>query len=190
MVPKGYSSVQPRGTDVFCPYWHEFKISIAGEIGLLDPQPFRSSLLHFRMLLNRRYSVARTTRVTRAEVSAVRWVASHFCGEGSRLATDQFVWIAEAMHGDSVLRYDDASVGSRFQTFRRRMRLLCVISDFLHDVDEKCVLQGYYAARSGNFLPTFRDTLSVTSYRAKNTKNTYLTDVSGKPISHILNCYE
>jgi len=28
---------------------------------------------------------------------------------------------------------------------------------------ENCALQGYYAASSGNFLPTFRDNLSVIS---------------------------
>jgi hypothetical protein len=32
-----------------------------------------------------------------------------------------------------------------------------------NEVDENCVLLGYYAASSGNFLPTFRDNLSVPS---------------------------
>ena len=38
-----------------------------------------------------------------------------------------------------------------------------VISGFLREVDEDCALLGCYAASSGNFLPTFRDNLSVPS---------------------------
>ena len=33
---------------------------------------------------------------------------------------------------------------------------------------ENCALLGYYAARSGNFLPTFRDNISVSSSGFKN----------------------
>ena len=33
----------------------------------------------------------------------------------------------------------------------------------LLDLDENCALLGYYATGSGHFLPTFRDTLTVTS---------------------------
>jgi hypothetical protein len=40
---------------------------------------------------------------------------------------------------------------------------LCVISGFLREVAENCALLGYYAVSSGNFLPTFRDNLSVPS---------------------------
>jgi hypothetical protein len=177
----------------------------------LHSQPFTNSHFHFRILLNRRHSVARTTRVTSAEVSGVRCVASHFCAEGSRLATDQFVWIAEAILWDSVPRYDVASVGNRFQTFRRRMRPLCVIAYFRRVVNENCALVGCYAARSGNFLQTLRDNPSVTFYKAKNPKNTYLptfrenlsvtfwsenpkkinfTDDSGQSISHVLKSQE
>jgi hypothetical protein len=43
-----------------------------------------------------------------------------------------------------------------------------VISGSRREVDEKCVLLGYYAASSGNSLPTFRDKVSVPSSRAKN----------------------
>ena len=39
--------------------------------------------------------------------------------------------------------------------------------------EENCALLGYYAASSGNFLPTFRDNLSVPSSRVKNQKNKY-----------------
>ena len=35
------------------------------------------------------------------------------------------------------------------------------ISVFRHDVDENCVLLYCYAASSSNFVPTFRDNLSV-----------------------------
>ena len=38
-------------------------------------------------------------------------------------------------------------------------KTLCVISGFFHEVAENCALLGYYAASSGNFLPTFRDNL-------------------------------
>jgi hypothetical protein len=46
--------------------------------------------------------------------------------------------------------------------------LLCVIPWFVREVDENCALLGYYAASSGNFLPTSRDNLSVPSSRFKN----------------------
>jgi len=40
--------------------------------------------------------------------------------------------------------------------------ILCVISlGFRREVDENFVFLGYYAANSGNFLPHFRDNLSV-----------------------------
>jgi hypothetical protein len=44
----------------------------------------------------------------------------------------------------------------------------CKISGFLCDVDEICALLGYYAASSGNPLPTFRNNVSVPSSRVKN----------------------
>jgi hypothetical protein len=34
---------------------------------------------------------------------------------------------------------------------------LCAISGFRRKADENCAVPGYYAASSGNFLPTFRD---------------------------------
>jgi len=37
-------------------------------------------------------------------------------------------------------------------------------------VDDNCALLGCYAVSSGNFLPTFRDNLSVLSSRTKNLK--------------------
>jgi hypothetical protein len=44
------------------------------------------------------------------------------------------------------------------------------ISGFHHEVDEICAALGYYAACSGNSLPTFRDNLSVPSSRVKKSK--------------------
>ena len=38
------------------------------------------------------------------------------------------------------------------------------------DGSENCALLGYYAASSGNYLPTFRDNLSVPSSRAEYPK--------------------
>ena len=38
-----------------------------------------------------------------------------------------------------------------------------VILGFRRDIDEICVLLGYYAASNGNPVPTFRDNVSVTS---------------------------
>jgi hypothetical protein len=45
---------------------------------------------------------------------------------------------------------------------------LCVISGFCREVDENCALLDYYAAGSGNFLPTFWDNLLVPSSRFMN----------------------
>ena len=45
-----------------------------------------------------------------------------------------------------------------------------VISSFHCKVDENCALLGYYAASSRNFLPTFRDNLSVPSSGVKKAR--------------------
>jgi hypothetical protein len=44
---------------------------------------------------------------------------------------------------------------------------ICAISGFFCDVEETCALLGNYAAESGNYVPTFRDNLSVPSSRVK-----------------------
>jgi hypothetical protein len=49
-------------------------------------------------------------------------------------------------------------------------KVIFKISGFRREVDENCVLLGYNAASSGNFLPTFRDNLSVPYSRIKNLK--------------------
>jgi hypothetical protein len=43
----------------------------------------------------------------------------------------------------------------------------CVTSGFSREADENCALLGYYAACSGNSLPTLRDKLSVPSSKVK-----------------------
>jgi hypothetical protein len=45
-----------------------------------------------------------------------------------------------------------------------------VISHLRRDVDEICLLLGYYAASCGNCLPTFRDNACVLSSRARKSK--------------------
>jgi hypothetical protein len=54
---------------------------------------------------------------------------------------------------------------------------VCVISGFRRDVDENCDLLGYYAPSSGNFIPTFRDNLSVPSSGVKNPKESLLSNM-------------
>jgi len=49
---------------------------------------------------------------------------------------------------------------------------LSVISDFRREVAENCALLGYCTARSGNFLPTFRDKLSAPSSGSRIQKKT------------------
>ena len=50
---------------------------------------------------------------------------------------------------------------------------LCVIAGFSRDVDEDFAVLGYYATSNGNFLPTFRDKLSVPYSRAKKVKQSH-----------------
>ena len=50
-------------------------------------------------------------------------------------------------------------VSNKCKVFEQRV--IGVISDFRREVDEICALLGCDAASSGNFLPTFRDNLSV-----------------------------
>jgi len=45
-----------------------------------------------------------------------------------------------------------------------------VNSGFRSDIDDICILPGYYATWSGNSIPTFRDGLSVLSSRVKKSK--------------------
>jgi len=45
-----------------------------------------------------------------------------------------------------------------------------VISGFRREADWNCALLGCYAACSGDFVPTFRENLSIPSSGAKNLK--------------------
>jgi hypothetical protein len=46
--------------------------------------------------------------------------------------------------------------------------LKCLISGVRREAFENCAFLGYYAASSGNFLPTFGDSLLVPSSGVKN----------------------
>jgi len=43
-----------------------------------------------------------------------------------------------------------------------------VIPGLFREVDDNCAVLGYYGASSSNLLPTFRDNLSVSFWRVKN----------------------
>jgi hypothetical protein len=45
-----------------------------------------------------------------------------------------------------------------------------MISGFCHNIDKNCSVMGYYAAGSGNFIPTFQDNLSMPSSGFKSPK--------------------
>jgi acetyltransferase-like isoleucine patch superfamily enzyme len=51
-------------------------------------------------------------------------------------------------------------------------RNVCVNSSFHRDVYEICAHLGYYAAQSGNSVPTFLDNISVPPSRVKKSKKT------------------
>jgi hypothetical protein len=62
--------------------------------------------------------------------------------------------------------------------------VFCVISGFRRHVDENCALLGYYTASNGNYLPTFRDNLSVPSSKVKNPGRP-----TGCPQTLVRNCH-
>jgi hypothetical protein len=45
-----------------------------------------------------------------------------------------------------------------------------MVSGFRREVDDNCALLGYYAASSGNFLPTFRNNLSFPVFKGQKPK--------------------
>jgi hypothetical protein len=57
--------------------------------------------------------------------------------------------------------------------------LLTFISGFRRDVGEVCGLLGYYTASCGNYLPTFRDNVSVPSSRVKIPSRNLLFSIFG-----------
>ena len=60
---------------------------------------------------------------------------------------------AQRLGGITFLR----NVGNCTSGYGVTSEKTCVISGFRREVDENCADLGYYAASSGNFLPTFRD---------------------------------
>ena len=66
--------------------------------------------------------------------------------------------------------FSTTSVLARTDLIVTFLPVLFVISGFRREVDEIWALLDYYAAYSGNFLSTFRDSLSVPSSRVMNSK--------------------
>jgi hypothetical protein len=54
--------------------------------------------------------------------------------------------------------------------------MIRVSSGFRLDTDDICAILGYYAAYSGNSVPTFRDNLSDSFSKVKKSKNNELID--------------
>jgi len=66
------------------------------------------------------------------------------------------------------------------------------ISGFRREVDEICALLSYYVAYSGNSLPTFRDYLSVPTWRVVKSKKTWISrpwkmETIGSPETSVMN---
>ena len=61
----------------------------------------------------------------------------------------------------SRLRVKEVNEGLQTEGSRR---LVFVILGFRHEVAENCALMGYHTASSGNFLPKFRDNMSIRNY--------------------------
>jgi len=66
----------------------------------------------------------------------------------------------------------------------------CVISCFRHEADKNCVLLGYYIDICGNSLPTFRDKLSVPSWRVKNPRCIITLKIAILNITNYISCYK
>jgi hypothetical protein len=58
---------------------------------------------------------------------------------------------------------------SHLEGSRKWHRKVCVVSFIRHEGDEVCTILRYYAAHSGNYLPTFRDNLCVPEERRYRT---------------------
>jgi hypothetical protein len=91
----------------------------------------------------------------------------HFTSEDTKPAE---LWRDFVRVSDFLLGYDATYIYWLLPTFRRNLPPLSAtfknkgrMRDFTlpRQVYENCGLLGYYAASSGNFLPTFRDNLSV-----------------------------
>jgi hypothetical protein len=67
---------------------------------------------------------------------------------------------------------------------------IVLILRLINVVYEECAFLGYYAASSGNFLPTFREIYRSHLQGSRMKKTGFLTDVSGWPIGPIFECLE
>ena len=117
------------------------------------------------------------------------WVSSSFLGFNSDLLCVQSFEIGRGAFRDKVvtdpvvgchtsysenLRFismltgNVVSINVEYWTLRREKNGVNVLK--YSNILENCALLGYYAASSGNFLPTFRDNVSVPSSGFKNPK--------------------
>jgi len=60
--------------------------------------------------------------------------------------------------------------------------VLCVISGLGREANENCAVLGYYAASSGNSLPTFRDNLSIQSSSTSTGRELRVTSRDSKSL--------
>jgi len=65
----------------------------------------------------------------------------------------------------------------------------CSISGLRHEVAENCGLLGHYAASSGNFLPTFRENLSVPYSGVVTDSSPLWMGPTGCPEMSVTNCH-
>jgi len=56
-------------------------------------------------------------------------------------------------------------VNAKIRKFRLKQSYKREISGFLGEVAENCAVSGYYAASSSNFIPTFRNNMSVPVFK-------------------------
>ena len=106
--------------------------------------------------------------------------AIHHCSNKERSCSELWTTISYVLERPLVhfvypQRFQECVLVTEKHDWRKSWRLFiyflfiyCGISGFRREVDEICALLGHYAASRGNFLPTFRDTISVLSSGVKN----------------------
>jgi len=87
------------------------------------------------------------------------YITWRFITVSTRPATGPSLEPHESSPHPSICFFLAALIFSFSLSFPRWFSL--VISGFCHEVVENCALLGYYAGSSGNFLPIFRNNLSV-----------------------------
>jgi hypothetical protein len=63
-----FLNINPKHIEAFVPPWHEFKISIVVEIGLLHSQPFTNRNFHFFIIVELATSQVLLQRPKQVEV--------------------------------------------------------------------------------------------------------------------------